>query len=162
MESIQKIILIAGIPSSGKTIFSRKLKDIFDIDIICTDDIYYKIADDLKIGGIQGFPNCSEWWGYDKNVIYACKMDLYKKALEKVQEQQIIVEGFGLAFRDDREIIKNLYPEAKIFFLYKKVNYQQWLFQKNIKSNKLDCDRTKMEYEDLMNMLQPSNEMVII
>jgi adenylate kinase len=162
MESIQKIILISGIPSCGKTTFSWRLKDIFDINIIETDYIYFDIAKKLGINEIKNFPNCKEWWEYDRKTIHDLKVELYKDRLEKITDNQIIIEGFGLCFRGDRSIIKALCPNAKIFFLYKRVNYEQWLLQKNKNCVKLDIERSKIEYEDLMNMVQLDNDEIII
>lgn len=159
MESIQKIILISGIPSSGKTIFSRNLNKILGWDLIEADYIYFDIAKKLGISGIKSFPNCSEWWKYDKDILYTEKIREYSNRLT---DNNMIIEGFSLSFLQDRNIIKKRKPKAEIYFLFKKVNYYQWLQQKNNSCTKLDCDRTKMEYEDLMNKVQFSNDVILI
>lgn len=159
MESIQKIILILGIPSSGKTTFARTLSKVFDIDIVQTDYIYFDIADRLKINGIKNFPSCKEWWSHDKSAIHSLKVTLYK---EKLTSKDIIIEGFGLCFKEDRDIIKELFPKASIFVLYKKVNYQQWFEYKNKVCTKTDCERTKQEYEDLANRIEFTSDIITI
>lgn len=158
MESIQKIILIGGISASGKTTFARNLSDIIGIDrseIISTDYIYFDIGKDLKIGNNFANLYAHKDFKYNKDEANKLKDKYYKKYLENHKENKfVIIEGYGLFIKKDREIIKSIFPNSEIIFLFKKANYQQWLENKNNHCTKLDCERTKQEYENTMNVYE--------
>lgn len=161
MESIQKIILISGVPSSGKTHLSRLMADCMKIpkeNIVECDYIYFAIAKELGVDKTS-FPNFKVWRETDLAHLNNLRRKYYREFLEKRNEKTIIIEGFNLANRDDRNIIKEILPNIETKFVYKKVCYYQWLEQKNKSCMKLDIDRTKAEYEDLVNFMQiPKNE----
>ena len=148
--------MISGIPSSGKTTYSRELANLLSIDtIIEVDYIYFDIAKKLEIEDYRSFANIRKWADTDKLVLSTLKREHYNNyLLPHKDKNSLIIEGYALFCKEDRDIIKEILQPKEIIFINKEANYQQWLEFKNKNCVKLDCDKTKHEFEDLMNVRQ--------
>jgi adenylate kinase len=155
MESIPKIIIITGIPSSGKTTFSRILAKLLGCKIVEIDLIYFEVAKELGVEKSL-FCNFRNWKNLNIDVekANALKEKYYKSFSEHIKDNTIMFEGFGFFLAKDRDILRKLYPKSEIILMEKQVNYNKWLDFKNNHCTKIDCERTKQEYENLMNSMQ--------
>lgn len=149
MESIRDLILIGGIPSSGKTTLSREIAGFFQIpeeNIIQTDHIYMAIADELEKNQME-FANPKEWMKVEPLVLLPLKHKYYKQAIEKTtKDKPVIIEGYGLAFIDDRNIVNQyqgkLSPRLSFFI---DPGFETWATRKGV----LPSEKRKHEYEYL-------------
>jgi len=152
MESLQKIITITGIPSSGKSTLAKKLAEFEgDALIFCVDYIYHAMA--KKLGkDIHEFTSPNGWRKMDEQEINKLKKEAYteaiKGALEKLPKTKtLIVEGYGLCFFYDRLFLGEVLKEskAKTLHLHKEVSYQEWCKYKGV----IDTKKRAEEYENL-------------
>jgi len=138
---MKQLIFITGIPSAGKSTIARKLKSYFGLNKkFGTDYVYIAIGEELEI---EDFPNPKKWADLEPSLIKELKIKYYSKMLPR--DDKILVEGYGLMFKEDRDIIKELLPEHKIISFYKDISYENWLRQKGI----VDCEERKREFEYL-------------
>ncbi len=151
---MKQLILISGIPSAGKTTLAYKIRDVLGVkEEFCIDYVYYNIGKELKIKDLAD-PN--NWKGVDKSLFLSLKEKHYKKMLPK--DNKVLIEGFGLCIGEDREIIKNIYKDYNITYIYKDITYNDWLKQKGV----VDCQTRKEEYNSLMRMVTLEPDTIII
>lgn len=151
---MKKLILITGIPSSGKTTLANKLAPFWDItNVQQTDHVYDAIGEHLKI---KNFSDPNVWRRENQEIVRAAKEKHYKKMLST--DDCSMLEGYGLMFFDDREIIKAIYPEYEKLYFFKDVRYGDWLRQKGV----LDTLERSVEYEYLRRIGSIHNKSIII
>jgi len=141
MEMQKQLIMIGGIPSAGKTTTARMLKDLFEIEReFCTDFVYFEIGKELEI---LDFANPRVWQKENQELVRKLKDKYYRKMLPK--DKKVLIEGYGLMFADDRNIIKNIYNDYKLTFFHKDISFEDWLRQKGV----VDCEERKKEFSYL-------------
>ena len=151
---MKELILLAGIPASGKTTLSWKLAPLFNIkEVHCTDNVYQAIGDHLSL---KNFPNPNVWKSEKQDKVVKLKEDFYKKMLPL--NDRVFLEGYGLMFVEDRAIIEDIYKGYNLTYLYKHVEYSEWLNQKGV----LDCEKRKGEYDYLIQIASINNKSIKI
>lgn len=154
MEMQKQLIMIAGIHSSGKSQMAERLKEFFLIDdLFCVDYVYFKIGEELEI---DDFANPHIWMKQDKEIVRELKQKYYYEMLPR--NDRVLIEGCGLLFRDDREIIKRFYDDHKSIFFYKDISLDDWLKFKGV----LKCKSREDEFEYLKKISTIEKEAIII
>lgn len=126
---MKRLILVGGMPASGKTLFAWLLRDTAGIECLSTDFVYYDMAKELEREP-RNFANPREWKGIDAKLFADLRHKHYREFLAKNKGDQLIIEGLHVSLAADRnEIIKALNPEEIVFF-HREVNFSDWLLQK--------------------------------
>lgn len=141
MEMQKQLTMIGGIPSSGKTTFARKFVKTFGLEKeFCVDYIYFEIGGEL---GIKDFANPRIWRNEKPELVKELKRKYYEKMLPR--DNKILIEGYGLMFREDREIIKQILDDYQVTYFYKDISFEDWLKQKRV----IDCKSRREEFDYL-------------
>ena len=128
MEMSKQLILIGGIPSAGKTTLARKFVKTFGLEKeFCVDYVYFAIGDEL---GIKDFANPHIWTRVDKKIVSELKRKYYRDMLPT--NDRVIIEGYGLMFKEDRDIIKEFYHDHEVTFFYRDIDFEDWAIQKGV------------------------------
>jgi shikimate kinase len=154
MESLQKVITITGIPSSGKSTLAGLLAEFHnDAPVFCVDYVYHKIA--KKLGkDIHEFTSPNGWRKMPPEEIKELKMEAYHEmisalVMEHPEAKTIIAEGYGLCFNYDRiylqDALKAQFSKVKFLHLHKDVSFENWCKYKGV----MGTDKRKAEYEEL-------------
>jgi len=153
MESIQKVITITGVPSSGKSTLAKKLAEFHgDAAVICVDYAYHSMA---KVKGVEPheFSNPKYWQKIPTEELARLKRNAYielmTKELNKNKAKVLIIEGYGLCFPQDRvalaEALDEWYKEIEFFHILKHVSFENWCKQKGV----IPSQKRKEEFENL-------------
>jgi 2-polyprenyl-3-methyl-5-hydroxy-6-metoxy-1,4-benzoquinol methylase len=140
------MIFITGIPGAGKTTMARKLAEFLHYDLVCTDYVYFDIAKSLgrKDRAMMEFANPAVW--KEQEGIDELKSKFYPSLLEGKKPDRLIVEGYGLSFAKDRQLIEQIAGQEADPVFVMGVGYDTWLKRRN-KEHSLD---TRAEYDRLI------------
>lgn len=151
------MIFIAGIPTAGKTFYTTKhFEKNYSVDYV-----YVSMAEEMGVERAEA-GNLEKYKDLTDNEFYQLKRKHYYQELPRDVE---VFEGYGLCFKDDRDLIcEILGNDYTLFFL--NVNYQQWLQyrkqpdtkQRRAEFNKLNND---IEFPEDYFLLDPSIDLTI-
>ena len=142
MESIQKIITITGIPSSGKSTLARELADFYgnEAAVICVDYAYHIMAKEKGVDPHE-FSNPRNWQKIPVAELNRLKKEAYETLIEDEVEKNknakfLIIEGYGLCFWSDRlylrEALMKEYRNMQFLHIHKEVDFKTWCKQKGV------------------------------
>ena len=153
MESIQKIVTITGIPSSGKSTLAGLLAEFHnDAPVFCVDYVYHEMA--KKLGkDIHEFTAPNGWRKMPPEEIKELKRQTYHEMIEKFADKHHdkpwVIEGYGLCFNYDRiylqDALRVQFSKVKFLHLHKDVSFENWCKYKGV----MGTDKRKAEYEEL-------------
>lgn len=127
------LILVGGIPTSGKTTFARTLGRCMNSHVVETDLVYYGIANEIGFTEYREYPNPKHWLNTDQEILNEWKQKKYKLAIAPLMpldpdfgNWSIIVEGYGVDFNEDRKIIIDILNPDEILFFNVGVSFDLW------------------------------------
>jgi|GEM_PF-5604067 len=129
---MKRVILISGIPNTGKSWVAEKLSNITGMSVLSADNVYQSISNQLGVESISDRSTIPyhvkhEWW--------RLWLNNHTELKPKGTPDDFIIEGTELMFSEDRQIVLSILNSFKPTMFHIVPDFKTWSYiisRKNI------------------------------